>query len=178
VAELFRENDLRIKGIDDNESMLRDPSLIPLSHQHQHTLALCVRLERAMQADAVDLSAWQLEICQHFADEVQFHFEAEETVLFPDARRYPELTALVEDLIGEHQRLRDWFVRAEQGSMNQGDLEAFVNLLSGHVRKEERQLFEAMQKRMRPEELKSLGVELARALEDAVHVCRLRSAQS
>jgi hemerythrin-like domain-containing protein len=153
--------------------MLRDPSLIPLSRQHQHALALCVRLERALQAGAVDLGVCQLEIHQHYANEVRFHFAAEEKVLFPAALRFPELAALVEELSGEHGQLRDLFVHAQQSTMIPGELETFVKLLSGHIRKEERQLFEAMQKRMRPEELKSLGDELARALEDAVQVCRL-----
>jgi len=153
--------------------MLRDPSLIPLSRQHQHALALCVRLDRALQAAAVDLSVWQLEVHQHYANEVQFHFAAEEKVLFPAARRLPELVALVEELSAEHERLRAYFVHAERGTMNQGELETFVKLLSGHIRKEERHLFEAMQKRMRPEELKSLGDDLARALEEAVQACRL-----
>jgi len=153
--------------------MLRDPSLIPLSRQHQHALALCVRLERALQAGAVDLSAWQLEVHQHYANEVQFHFAAEEKILFPAARRFSELVALVEELTGEHERLRKYFVHSERGAMNQGELETFVKLLSEHISKEERHLFEAMQKRMRPEELKSLGDDLARALEDAVQACRL-----
>jgi len=153
--------------------MRRDPSLIPLSHQHQHALALCVRLERALPAGAVNLGAWQLEVHQLYSNEVQFHFAAEEKVLFPAARRFPELAALVDELSGEHERLREYFVHAGRGTMNQGELEAFAKLLSGHIRKEERQLFEAVQKRMRPEELKSLGIELACALEDAVQVCRL-----
>jgi hemerythrin-like domain-containing protein len=157
----------------DNSSMLRDRSLIPLSHQHQHALSLCVRLERALQAGTADLGAWQLEVHQHYTDEVQSHFTAEENVLFPAARHFPELVALVEQLSGEHERLREHFVHAEQGNMNQGELETFAKLLSGHIRKEERQLFETMQRRMRPEELKSLGNELARALEDAVQACRL-----
>jgi len=154
--------------------MLRDPSLIQLSRQHQHALALCVRLERTLQAGALDLDAWQLEVHQHYANEVRFHFAAEEEVLFPVARSCPELATLVAELSGEHERLREYFAHAGQGTMNQGELEAFAKLLSGHIRKEERQLFEAMQKRMRPEELRSLGDELARALEDAVQVCRLR----
>ena len=58
--------------------------------------------------------------------------------------------------------------------MNEGELQAFAKLLSEHIRKEERQLFEALQKRMTPEEMKALGGELARALEDAVQVCRLK----
>jgi hemerythrin-like domain-containing protein len=152
--------------------MLRHPSLIPLSHQHQHALALCVRLDRALQSNAVDLAEWQTELDQHYENEVQFHFAAEEKVLFPAARRWPELTALVEELIGEHEQLRQVFVRALQRAMVQSELENFVKLFSGHIRKEERELFEAMQKRMRPEELKSLGEELARALKEAVQVCR------
>src|SRR5216684_1631062 len=62
---------------EDNRSMLRDPSLIQLSRQHHNALALCVRLERALQAASVDLGAWQLEVHQHYANEVQFHFAAD-----------------------------------------------------------------------------------------------------
>ena len=158
--------------------MLRDPSLIQLSRQHHNALALCVRLERALQAATVDLGAWQLEVHQHYANEVQFHFAAEEKVLFPAAQRFPELAALVEELSAEHERLRNYFLNAEQGTMNHGELEMFAKLLSVHIRKEERQLFESMQKRMRQEELKSLGAELARALEDAVQVCRIGVART
>jgi hemerythrin-like domain-containing protein len=164
---------------EDNSSMLRDPSLVPLSRQHQHALALCVRIERALQDGTVELSAWQLEMHQLYTDEVRFHFAAEEKILFPAARRFPDLVALADELSSEHKRLREYFGHAEQGAMNRGELEVFAKVLSGHIRKEERQLFEAMQKRMRPEELRSLGNELARALEDAVRACRLRpTAQS
>jgi hemerythrin-like domain-containing protein len=159
---------------EDNSSMLRDPSLVQLSRQHQHALALCVRIERALRECAADLGAWKLEMHQLYTDEIQFHFAAEEEVLFPAARRFPELAALVEELCSDHQRLRHYFGRAEKGTIKQAELRAFAKSLSGHIRKEERQLFEAIQKRMRPEELASLGDELARALEDAVQVCRLR----
>ena len=65
--------------------MLRDKNLVPLSHQHQHCLALCVRLDRAIQAGDVDLEAWQAEIQQMFEQEIAFHFAAEEKELFPVA---------------------------------------------------------------------------------------------
>jgi len=71
--------------------MLRDKSLIPLSRQHQHALALCVRIDRASPVPQDDLAAWQSEIVQHFAQEVRFHFAAEESVLFPGARQFAEL---------------------------------------------------------------------------------------
>jgi hypothetical protein len=106
---------------EDNSSMLRDPSLVQLSRQHQHALALCVRIERALRECAADLGAWKLEMHQLYTDEIQFHFAAEEEVLFPSARRFPELAALVEELSGEHESLRHYFGRAEKGTINQAE---------------------------------------------------------
>jgi hypothetical protein len=62
--------------------MLRNKSLIPLSHQHQRALALCVRIDRAQPIPDADLQAWQAEIEQHFEPEIRVHFAAEESVLF------------------------------------------------------------------------------------------------
>lgn len=174
--QLFRAGSLYFNFIDDNGFMLRDSSLIPLSHQHQHALALCVRLDRALQKGVLgvlDLAAWQLEVHQLYASEIQFHFTAEEQILFPAAQRFPELAPLAAELSGEHIRLREYFVRAEQGTLDQGELQEFVTLLVGHVRKEERQLFEALPKHMKQDELKSLGTALESALKDAERVCRL-----
>ena len=88
--------------------MLRDKNLIPLSHQHQHCLALCVRLDRAIQAGGVDLEAWQAEIQQMFEQEIGFHFAAEEKELFPAAARFSELQPLVMELVTGHVLLRDF----------------------------------------------------------------------
>jgi hemerythrin-like domain-containing protein len=153
--------------------MLRDRNLIPLSHQHQHALALCVRLEQALQTGSMDLKGWQQEIEQHYAQEIRFHFEAEEKILFPAAERLANLKSLVEDLRAEHRRLREIFARAGKRKLNESALQEFAALLSGHIRKEERQLFEALQKRMGAEELNSLGEQLARALEGTGGSCVL-----
>jgi hemerythrin-like domain-containing protein len=152
--------------------MLRDKSLIPLSHQHQHALALCVRLERALQP-GVDLNAWQQEIEQHFAQEIQLHFAAEEQVLFPASEQFPELDGLVEELLKEHQCLREFFEHAARRRMNGSELGEFAKLLSSHVRKEERQLFEALQKLMPAEDMKQLGEQLGQSLEGANRGCIL-----
>ena len=158
--------------------MLRDPSLIPLSRQHQHALALCVRIQRALRAGSVDLGSLQSEIHQHFSDEVRFHFAAEEQVLFPGARRFPELATLADELTSEHARLRAYFANSEQGGMDREELEAFATEFAAHIRKEERQLFEALQQRLQPEELSSLGAELQLALEDTAQACRLKPSAS
>jgi hemerythrin-like domain-containing protein len=153
--------------------MLRDKSLIPLSHQHQRALALCVRIDRAQPIPTADLQTWQAEIEQHFEQEIEIHFSAEEQVLFPAARRLPELIPLVEDLIADHSALRKSFSQARARSMSTESLPAFAQHLSAHIRKEERQLFERLQELMSPEELTGLGAQLEAALKTAAQSCIL-----
>ena len=86
--------------------MLRDKNLIPLSHQHQRALALCVRIDRASPIPASDMAAWQAEVAQEFKSEISIHFAAEERVLFPLAREFKELAALADELLHEHTELR------------------------------------------------------------------------
>jgi hemerythrin-like domain-containing protein len=155
--------------------MLRDKSLIPLSHQHQRALALCVRIDRAQPIRDADLETWQAEIERHFAQEVNIHFSAEESVLFPAARRFSELIPLVEELITDHASLRASFSQAENRSMSGENLPAFAQHFSSHIRKEERQLFERLQQLMTPLQLADFGVKLETALKNAAHSCALTS---
>ncbi|MGO8793947.1 MAG: hemerythrin domain-containing protein [Candidatus Sulfotelmatobacter sp.] len=153
--------------------MLRDKSLIPLSHQHQHALALCVRIDRAQPIPAADLLAWQAEIEQHFAQEIDIHFMAEEKMLFPAARQFPELVPLVEELIADHGSLRGLFSQARARGMSTETLPMFAQKLSTHIRKEERQLFQQLQTLMTAEDLSQLGQHLEEALQHATQFCAL-----
>jgi hemerythrin-like domain-containing protein len=153
--------------------MLRNKSLVPLSRQHQHALALCVRIDRASPISDADLRSWQEEIAQQFELEIKFHFAAEERVLFPVARSFKELAALVDELQADHETLRDAFAKAEARRMTAWELSAFAERLSRHIRKEERQLFEGMQELVSTEQLAELGVRLEDALKDAAQACSL-----
>jgi len=153
--------------------MLRDKSLIPLSHQHQHALALCVRIDRAAPIGDADLTAWRREAAELFRGEIAVHFAAEEEVLFPAARRFKELRLLVEELLADHVWLRQSFAQAETGRMPAAELSDLAKRLSGHIRKEERQLFERLQKLLSREEMAALGEALADALKDANQTCIL-----
>jgi hemerythrin-like domain-containing protein len=155
--------------------MLRDKNLIPLSRQHQHALALCVRLDRALRAGEVDLEAWQAEIRQQFKSEIGFHFAAEEEILFPAAANFIDLRALIEELLADHAVLRDYFARAAVGDLNLQSLADFGQRLAQHIRKEERQLFEGMQRVMSSQALSALGVALDEALKDVSQACALPS---
>jgi hemerythrin-like domain-containing protein len=156
-----------------NRRVLRDPNLIPLSHQHQHALALCVRIARAPIRDDSERRAWQEEIAQHFSQEIRHHFAAEEAVLFPRARHHAELDPLVDSLVEEHRRLQMDFEQAQALMLSAEQLRDFASRLSAHIRKEERQLFEDVQKRLSGSELKELGARLADALKTAESSCIL-----
>lgn len=130
--------------------MLRDPALVPLSRQHQHALALCVRISRASDQEIAGLQQEALRLFEH---EIRFHFDAEERVLFPAAARFEELRQLVDDLRRDHVGLR----AALGPAMTPADIRQFATKLSTHVHREERELFETMQKLMRPDDLASLG---------------------
>lgn len=140
--------------------MLRDRNLIPLSHQHQHALALCVRIERGLRPGGPDLQVWQQEISTLFESEILYHFEAEEKVLFPAAERDASLRELVDQLRIEHASLRNYARAAAAGTMSLADLQVFAGSLSSHVRKEERELFEGMQQAFSSQELTELGEQL------------------
>jgi hemerythrin-like domain-containing protein len=137
--------------------MLRDKSLVPLSRQHQHALALCVRIDRGTKDSPVDLQAWQSEITSLFQQEISAHFEIEERDVFPVARKFSELRELVEQLQREHEQLRALFRKSVEKKMDVADLQSLGAALSAHIRKEEGQLFEQMQALMAAEDLAEIG---------------------
>ena len=151
--------------------MLRDKNLVPLSRQHQHALALCVRISRARLANPSELRAWQSEIAEHFEQEIRYHFDAEEAHLFPAAREFPELSALVDELLAEHAQLRDYFSRAAGGMLDRQGLCAFAETLSSHIRKEERKLFEGMQEKIAPDAFAKIGAKVDQTLAAVSQAC-------
>ncbi len=135
--------------------MLRDKNLVPLSHQHLHALALCVRIERGIDRSPVDF--WQAEIERQFVGEMRFHFAAEEQFLFPAAARFEAIASLVAELLGDHEAIRLYAAQAAKRTMSQDDVTGFAQSVSQHIRKEERQLFESCQQLMTAEELAKVG---------------------
>lgn len=127
--------------------MKRHPALVPLSHQHQHALALCVRLRRG-QATAEDVR-------QAFREEIAAHFRAEEGILFPAARAHGVELELVEELLAEHR-----LMEGQLATLDAGGLADFAELLDGHIRKEERRLFESLQSSLSPSDFASLSTRL------------------
>lgn len=144
----------------------RHDSLIPLSHQHQHALALAVLIRRRFGIEK-GREAWLEEqyakVEKAYAAELSGHFEVEESVLFPAMERNLGKLELVTDLLDEHARMHQ-LVKLLKTEPSFDRLDEISRLLERHVRKEERQLFAEFEKRMPAEEAFRLGREIASRL--------------
>jgi len=145
--------------------MLRDPSLIPLSHQHHNGLALCVMTRRSLAADGSPDNVAKLarRAIDRYELELVNHFEIEEQVLFPACGAMP----LIQELLAEHRAIEGMIARLREASSVEL-LEQFCTLLAAHIRREERELFEQAQTTIPRQMLDELGVEIDRR---AIRVC-------
>jgi len=145
--------------------VLRDASLIPLSHQHHNGLALCVLTRRALAADSSPESVAKQarRIAGRYDLELANHFEIEEQVLFPACGTKP----LLAELIAEHRTLESLVGQLrERPSVDL--LEQFCELLSRHIHKEENELFQEIQRDLPREVLDEAGREIDRR---AIRAC-------
>ncbi len=133
--------------------MKRDANLVQLSRQHFRALVLCMRIHRKRAERGV----LQQEMLELYAEDVRFHFQAEEKFLFPAARRLAGAAPLVRELLAEHKKMRRAFAAARRRTLKGEELVRFADLLEAHVRKEERRLFEQCQKQMSEKALDEIG---------------------
>ena len=142
----------------------RHDSLIPLSHQHQHALALAVIIKRRFGNEKGE-DAWREEMTEKirklYSAEILGHFEVEEAILFPEMERYLGALKLIAELRYEHQSLRELIKQLQPGVAAPLEiLDTFSTSIELHIRKEERQLFMEFEKRMPAEEANKVGMEI------------------
>jgi hemerythrin-like domain-containing protein len=145
--------------------MLRDPALIPLSHQHHNGLALCVMTRRSLAADssAGNIAKQARRAIDRYEIELVNHFELEEQILFPACAPSP----LIDALLADHRAIESLIARLRE--LPSADLlEQFCVLLTAHIRREESDLFEQAQRDIPREVLDRIGAELDRR---AIRVC-------
>jgi hemerythrin-like domain-containing protein len=145
--------------------MLRDPSLIPLSRQHQSGLALCVLTRRSLGTDASpeNIAKQARRVIDRYELELINHFEIEEQVLFPACEPMP----LIDELLAEH-RAMERLVAQLRSAPSPQLLEQFCALLTAHIRREENELFEQIQRTLPHEVLEQAGFEIDRRV---VRIC-------
>lgn len=140
--------------------MKRHPALIPLSRDHQHTLAIAQRLRRATpeteeQAAAGFLVAWELE--------EKLHFRIEEDVLLPAYATHgdPGHPVVVRVLV-DHLSIRG-YAELLASVVSVQTLHTLGERLAAHVRLEEHELFPLIEQSLTDAELSALGDRLLAA---------------
>jgi hemerythrin-like domain-containing protein len=139
----------------------RHPGLASLSREHHHELSLARTLRRAAAAPSEERLAVAAEYLAHFFGPTAEHFRQEEESVFPLFVRHAGPTPLVDRILREHMELqglaRELRAQVAAGEVEPQTLEALGVLLHDHVRLEERELFEQIQRVVPSAELEALG---------------------
>jgi len=149
---------------------VRHPSLIPLSHDHHHGLALALRCRKQALGQLTPLGARGLkeraaEFHDFFLKNLVAHFRAEEEVLFPWLRsEVPECGPIIDQLLDDHRQIRATIPRLEAESGLGKVLFDLGDLLERHIRKEERELFPLYEERADDVNVDTLGAEIKKML--------------
>ena len=127
-----------------NTRMRRHQQLQDLSREHHGALQLALHAKRAtLSGDATRIAASAAACVNAFAAELNPHFVIEETTLLPELVQKGEHD-LVQRTLAEHDEMRRLIAQLQ--SPDASTLQRFAELLSAHVRFEERELFEVAQR--------------------------------
>ncbi|MBI4524978.1 MAG: hemerythrin domain-containing protein [Deltaproteobacteria bacterium] len=149
---------------------MRHPSLIPLSHDHHHGLALALRCRKQALGQIKPMGMEGLktraeEFARFFTDNLVPHFEAEEKVLFPLLRSYgDESVPLIEELLKDHEQMRKSVALLSDEKKLGKLLYDLGDLLERHIRREERELFPIFEKQVTPDGAEAVKKEFDKIL--------------
>jgi iron-sulfur cluster repair protein YtfE (RIC family) len=138
----------------------RHAALVPLSNEHHHELAHARRLLQAAGAGPEQRLAVASAYVDAFFTETVEHFRREEEILFPLYARHAGSTPVLERILREHRELHG-LVRALRAAAAAGDippetLSGLGGLLHDHVRVEERELFDEIERIVPAAELEAM----------------------
>jgi iron-sulfur cluster repair protein YtfE (RIC family) len=151
---------------------MRHPSLVPLSHDHHHGLALALRCRKQALGQLKPMGAAGLrerakELVEFFHANLFAHFRAEEEILFPILRTaVPDSAMLLDELLGQHGQLRQAVPELEAESGLAKLIFDVGDLLERHIRKEERELFPLFEAHVDAARAESVGAELKKILDE------------
>ena len=149
---------------------MRHPSLVLLSHDHHHGLALALRCRRQALGQLKPVGAAGLrqradEFLQFYRANLVPHFHAEEEKLFPPLREaLPDTATLLEELCRQHDQLHQAMPRLASDAGLGKLMFDVADLLERHIRKEERELFPLFEAHLDALAAEAIGAEIKKAL--------------
>lgn len=125
-----------------NAPIKRHDSLVPFSRDHHFGLLLVWKIKQGLnrQVDPVRISNY---VRYYFQGDIFPHFKEEETHLFSMLENDDPLRLRAEE---EHTNLRNLLKQLENDAANTNLLVEIARSLAEHIRFEERELFDYMQK--------------------------------
>ena len=153
---------------------MRHPSLIPLSHDHHHGLALALRCRKQALGQIKPMGAAGLreradEVLAFYASNLIAHFRAEEEVLFPLLRSIaPQSELIINDLAREHNEIHLGVAQLKAGAGLAKRIFDLGDLLERHIRREERELFPLFEQYATARQVETIGGELRKILNSKI----------
>lgn len=142
--------------------MRRHESLIPLSHDHHHGLVLAQLIKKGapVYEKLPKTLEEKIEYTKNFyKNDLTYHFYEEEKILYPFVKnKNNELDNVFIEIFNEHSEITSLVNQLESSSDKQEEiLNKLGLLLETHIRKEERELFPAIQKTLTTDQLDRLN---------------------
>jgi len=140
----------------------RHDALVPLTHDHHHTLAQARRLlDVAKMTDETQRRNLANDFVNFYFGRAIRHFHEEEELFFAPVVDHPQARELVARAVSDHLRLHA-LVRAVKRQLSSGDadgevLERISKILTDHVRFEEQELFPVIEQLIPEEDLMDLA---------------------
>jgi Hemerythrin HHE cation binding domain len=140
----------------------RDPALVLLSRDHHQALFVAQKLARASAETAAQARA---AVLAYWEGHGRAHFRCEEEVLLPAYAGHADpYGALVARVLCDHVAIRHRIAAVERDSTTTVTaLQELGSLISGHVRREERELFPLIESALAPAELAAVAAALEQA---------------
>lgn len=142
----------------EDKPLKRHDALVPLSREHHQGLLLCWKIKQGF-TKSIDPTRIKQYADWFFREHLVPHFAEEENVLFPilgneNATSTGLSAGLVERAVKEHRELESLFA---DNSNVEHTLRSISEKLDKHIRFEERELFEVIQRAATDEQLQALA---------------------
>ena len=136
--------------------MKRHKQLQPLSRQHHNGLLAALLLKKGIKK-AADPKVMAAFILNFWSNDLQAHFNSEETVLIPALKETSFDETLSRRLLNEHTALRSYIYSLQEDDASASTTEDFADLLEQHIRFEEKIYFPEAEKILNEQQLQKLG---------------------
>ena len=144
--------------------MKRHKSLIFISYDHYHGLQLAQLIKKnapKLKNLPDDLEGKKNYTINFYENDLLHHFYLEENIIFSAVKgRNKKIDRLFDEIIDEHKEIEKTVESLKDNINLEEKLDKLGTQLQEHIRKEERVLFEKIQKELSEEEMQKLEEEL------------------